>query len=92
LLEKQLNQYADIPTSIARYQKAVSDAHKQLYFVIDSGLYIISSDMILKVDTIENYNNNILVATENMKPGKNNINIIFLLQPLKEGSKPKFLN
>jgi hypothetical protein len=30
--------------------------------------------MILKVGTIENYNNNILIATENMVPGKNNIN------------------
>jgi hypothetical protein len=46
--------------------------------------------MILKVDTIENYNNNILIATENMKLGKNNINNKKNMpQPLMEGSKPK---
>jgi hypothetical protein len=46
--------------------------------------------MILKVGTIENYNNNILIATENMKPGKNNINNKKIMpQPLMEGSKTK---
>jgi hypothetical protein len=42
--------------------------------VIAAGLYIIGSDMILKIGTIENYDNNILIAGANMKPGKNNIN------------------
>ena len=70
LLEDSINQHADIPTSIARYQKSLSDTHKRLDYVIGSGLYIIPSDMILKVGTIENYNNNILIANENMNPGK----------------------
>ena len=74
LLEDSINQHADIPTSIARYQKSLSDTHKRLDYVIGPGLYIIPSDMILKVGTIENYNNNILIANENMNPGKNDIN------------------
>jgi hypothetical protein len=46
--------------------------------------------MIFITGTIENYNNNILIATENMKPGKNNININnFLFQPLAEGPSIK---
>jgi hypothetical protein len=81
---------ADIPTSIARYQKAISDTHKRLDFVIASGLYTIGSNMIFKIGTIENYNNNIIIASENMKPGKNNINIkIFSSQALMEGPSIK---
>jgi hypothetical protein len=45
---------------------------------------------ILKIGIIENYNNNILIATTNMKPVKNNINNIKNIpQPLMEGSKSK---
>jgi hypothetical protein len=66
------------------------DTHVKLDYIIAPGLYIIGSDMILKVGTIENYNNNILIATENMKPGKNNINNKKNIpQPLMKGSKLK---
>ena len=74
LLDDSVNQHADIPTSIARYQKSLSDTHKRLDYVIGPGLYIIPSDMVLNIGTIVNYNNNILIATENMTSGKNDIN------------------
>ena len=74
LLEDSAKKHPDIPTSIARYQKALSDTHKRLNYVIGPGLYIIPSDMILKMGTIENYNNNIVIATVSMKPGANEIN------------------
>ena len=48
LLEDSINQHADIPTSIARYQKALTDTHTRLDYVIAPGLYIIGSDMYLK--------------------------------------------
>jgi len=74
LLEDSINQHADIPTSIARYQKALTDTHTRLDYVIAPGLYIIGSDMVLKMGMIENYNNNILIASPSMKVGKNEIN------------------
>jgi hypothetical protein len=56
LLEDSINQHTDIPTSIiARYQKSISDTHVKLDYIIAPGLYIIGSDMIIKVGTIENY-------------------------------------
>ena len=75
LFEDSINQHADIPTSISRYQKALTDTHSRVDYVIAPGLYIIPSDMILKIGSIKNYNNNILIASKNMKPGKNDINL-----------------
>jgi hypothetical protein len=51
LLEDSINQHADIPTSIARYQKSITDTHVKCYYIIGPRLYIIGSDMILKVGT-----------------------------------------
>jgi hypothetical protein len=46
--------------------------------------------MVLKVGTIQNYNNNIRIANNKMKPGKNDINTLKrILVPLMERSKPK---
>jgi hypothetical protein len=82
-----MQSHADIPTSIERYQKYISDTHIRLDYVIASGLYIIGSDMVLKIGSIENYNNNILIASEKMKQGKNNINNqISKLLPQMEGN------
>ena len=90
LLEDSIQQHADIPTSIARYQKAISETHVRLDYVIAPGLYIISSNMILEIGKIEHYNNNILIAKPNMKPGKNDINDkIHKSPPLMAGTSVK---
>jgi hypothetical protein len=87
LLEDSIDKHADIPTSIQRYQKSISDTHIRLDYVIAPGLYIIGSDMVLKIGSIENYNNNILIASGKMKQGKNNINNqINKLLPQMEGN------
>ena len=84
------HQHVDIPTSIERYQKAIADTHVRLDYVVATGLYIISSDMILKVGNIDNYNNNILIATKTMKPGKNDINsLVYKSPPLMQGESVK---
>lgn len=90
LAEDSYSQHVDIPTSIARYEKAISDTHIRLDYVIAPGLYIISSDMVLKVGSIVNYNNNILIATGNLKPGKNDINgKVIKSPPLMQGETVK---
>ena len=78
-----------MPTSIERYQKSVADTHVRLDYVIAPGLYIISFDMILKVGNNDNYNN-ILIATNTMKPGKNDINsLVHKSPPLMQGESVK---
>ena len=60
-----------IPESIVKYQDAVSKTNSRIDYVIAFGLYMISSDMVLKVGTLEGYNNSIIIATEGMALGKN---------------------
>ena len=68
--------YADlsIPDSIERYQNAINNSHSKLDFAIGSGLYMIPSDLVMKIGSMDNYNNNILIATDDMDFGVNNIN------------------
>ncbi|WP_375664437.1 hypothetical protein, partial [Bartonella sp. CL50QHWL] len=77
-------------TSIQRYQKALSDTHTRLYYLISPGLYVIGSKMVLVIGKLDNYNNNILIAPKNAKPGKNDINHKKTLPPpLMEGNSSK---
>ena len=70
------------PDSIERYQNAINNSHSKLDFVIGSGLYMIPSDLVMKIGNLDNYNNNILIATDNMDFGINKINNKLLLPPI----------
>ena len=63
-----------IPDSIERYQNAITKSHSKLDFAIGSGLYMIPSDLVMKIGSLDNYNNNIKIATEQMDFGINNVN------------------
>jgi len=63
-----------IPDSIERYQNAINNSHSKLDFAIGSGLYMMPSDLVMKIGSLENYNNNIRIATDEMDFGVNNIN------------------
>ena len=63
-----------IPDSIEQYQNAINNFFSKLDFAIGSGLYMIPSDLVIKKDNLDNYNNNILIASDNMDFGINNIN------------------
>ena len=71
-----------IPDSIERYQNAINNSLSKLDFAIGSGLYMIPSDLVMKIGNLDNYNNNILIATDNMDFGINNINNKLLLSPI----------
>ena len=43
---------------------------------------MIPSDLVMKIGNLDNYNNNILIATDNMDFGINNINNNLLLAPI----------
>jgi len=57
--------------SIKRYQDSIDETHSKLDFVLGSGLYLIPSDMVLKIGNIVRWNNNIQIADSNMAVGKN---------------------
>jgi hypothetical protein len=57
--------------SIKRYQDSIDETHSKLDFALGSGLYLIPSDMILKIGNIVRWNNNIQVADASMSIGKN---------------------
>ena len=63
-----------IPDSIVRYQNAINNSHSKLDFAIGSGLYMMPSDLVMKIGSLDDYNNNILIASDNMDFGINNIN------------------
>ena len=47
-----------------------------------SGLYMIPTDLVIKIGNLDNYNNNILIATDNTDFGINNINNKLLFSPV----------
>ena len=71
LLEQNIKSIFSIPESIDKYQNAISKTNSRIDYVIAVGLYMIPSDLVLKVGTLVGYNNNIMVATAGMKIGKN---------------------
>ena len=70
-----------IPDSIEQYQNAINNSHSKLDFAIESGLYMIPSDLATKIGNLDNYNNNIFIAIDNLDFGINNINNKLLLPP-----------
>jgi hypothetical protein len=76
LLEDSINQSESLslPEMINRYEDAITHTHKRLDYAIGPSLYMIPSDLILKMGKVEGYNNNIKIATTTMKFGVNEVN------------------
>lgn len=96
LLEQNIKSMFSIPESIVKYQDAISKTNSRIDYVIAFGLYMIPSDLVLKAGTLVGYNNNIVIATDNMKIGQNdrlNIESYTLRQqvqkPAKESQQPE---
>ena len=71
LLEQDIKSLFSIPESIARYENAITNTNVKIDYVIDIGLYMIPSDLVLNVGHVTKYNNNILIADESLKIGYN---------------------
>jgi hypothetical protein len=75
LLEKNVSSMFSIPDGIAQYQESISNTHSKIDYVVATGLYMIPSNLVLNIGSIQRYNNNILIADKTMKLGYNeNIN------------------
>ena len=71
LLEQNIKSMFSIPNSIDKNQDAATKTNSRIVYVVAVGLYMIPSDLVLKVGKLVGYNNNIVVATSEMKIGQN---------------------
>ena len=72
-VEDAINAPVDSPSSVARYQDTLMYASTPINFVLGEGLYIIPSSMLLRMDTTNAYNNE-LIVNNGLQIGKHNIN------------------
>ena len=71
-IEDAINSPVDLPSHIATYQNTLKYARSKVDFVYGAGLYMSPSDMELQIGTIQDYNNEIVVATTGQELGLNN--------------------
>jgi hypothetical protein len=70
-VEDAISKAEDLPSSIKHYQDVLRYARSKLDFVLGESLYMIPSNMQLKIGKIDSYNNEIVVATGEMLLGVN---------------------
>ena len=62
LVNEEINSPVSIPASINRYLSVLKYARTKCDYVLGDKLYMVPSDMNLKIDGIEDYNNLIVIA------------------------------
>ena len=71
LLEQNIKSQFSIPESITKYEDSVTKTNAKIDYVIGIGLYMMPTDLVLKVGSIQKYNNNIVIAKEGIAIGHN---------------------
>ena len=71
-IEDAINSPVDLPSQIKRYQNTLKYARSQVDYVYGIGLYMSPSDMELRIGELKDYNNKIVVATNQQELGLNN--------------------
>ena len=71
-VEDAINGPIDLPGQIDRYQNTLKYARSKVDYVYGIGLYMSPSDMELRIGTFVDYNNEIVVATDEQELGLNN--------------------
>ena len=69
--ENTVNRRVNIPEDIRRFQKTLQYARSKVDYVIGKFIYMLLSDMNLRIGNIRNYNNKILISSPNFKIGTN---------------------
>ena len=69
--ENILNRRVDITEDIRRFQKTLQYARSKVDYVIGEFIFILPSDMNLRIGKVKNYNNKILISSPSFKIGTN---------------------
>ena len=70
-LENMVNRRVNIPEDIRRFQKTLQYAGSKVDYVISEFIYMLRSNMNLRIGTIRNYNNKMLISSPSFKIGTN---------------------
>ena len=74
--ENIVNRRVNIPEDIRRFQKTLQYARSKVDYAVAEYVYLLPSDMNLRIGKIGSYNNKILIASPSFKIGTNlNINL-----------------
>ena len=69
--ENVVNRRVNIPEDIRRFQKTLQYARSNVDYVIGEFIYMLPSDMNLRIGKVKNYNNKILISSPSFKVGTN---------------------
>ena len=86
--ESIISRRVDIPEDIQRFQKTLQYARSKVDYVIGEIIYMLPSDMNLRIGKIKNYNNKILVSLPSFKI-RTNLKINLDEEKDKPDVKPK---
>ena len=76
--ENIVNRRVNIPEDIQRFQKTLQYARSKVDYAIDEFIYMLLSDMNLRIGKVKDYNNKILISSPSFKIGTNlkiNLNV-----------------
>ena len=74
--ENIVNRRVNIPEDIRRFQKTLQYTRSKVDYAIGEFVYMLPSDMNLRIGNVRNYNNKILISSPSFKIGTNlNINL-----------------
>ena len=69
--ENIINRRVNIPEDIRRFQKTLQYARSKVDYAIGEFVYMLPSDMNLRIGNVRNYNNKILISSPSFKIGTN---------------------
>ena len=69
--ENIVNRRVNIPEDIRRFQKTLQYARSKVDYAIGEFIYMLPSDMNLRIENVINYNNKILISSPSFKIGTN---------------------
>ena len=69
--ENIVNRRVNIPEDIRRFQKTLQYARSKVDYAIGEFVYMLPSDMNLRIRNVRNYNNKILISSPSFKIGTN---------------------
>ena len=69
--ENIVNRRVNIPEDIRRFQKTLQYARSKVDYVIGEVIYMLPSDMNLRIGKVKDYNNKILISSPSFKIGTN---------------------